>query len=492
MDPVTAATPPRPTGPFPRTRLLTAEHLPFVLAAVGLVTLGAFENRAVTTVLPVVAEHLHGLSWFGAATAAPIATYVIGTTLTGAWADRRGPRQPLVTGLVAFAVAQAVAGLAPSMAVFSGARLIGGAAEGMLDVSLTVLIVSVLPEQLRPKMFATFATAWILPSLVGPGIAGGIAELVGWRWVFVAPLPLLALAAVLLVPSLRTARLPTAAGSEGPGGARLVGRATTLAVALAAVSVLGPLFADPRRVAWSAGTLVVGLLAGILVGRRILPEGTYAMRPGVPAVVALSGLLGVAFTLVDAFIPLMLTTVHHVRPAWAGVSLSVTGLLWAAGSWVQSLDVVQTRTTAPQRLRVGFVLIALGASGPVLLSLQRVSIVGGMALFALAAAGIGLASPTIATQALALTPAHEQGTVTAARALSSAMTQALGLAVAGAFLAAAGPRLPGTVFAGITLAGAVVAVVAAAASGRAGGTVTPGSAAPARSGATVARVGDPA
>jgi len=43
-----------------QSRLFTRRYLPFVIAAVSLVTLAAFENRATSTILPSVARDLHG------------------------------------------------------------------------------------------------------------------------------------------------------------------------------------------------------------------------------------------------------------------------------------------------------------------------------------------------------------------------------------------------------------------------------------------------
>lgn len=54
----------------------------------------------------------------------------------------------------------------------------------MLDIAITVLIARMIPHDLRPRMCSMIATAWIVPSLVGPGIAGLIAEQYGWRAVF--------------------------------------------------------------------------------------------------------------------------------------------------------------------------------------------------------------------------------------------------------------------------------------------------------------------
>ena len=75
-------------------------------------TLGAFENRAVLTVLPTVAEQLGGLWLFWATSAAPMISFVLATAVAGTWADRRGPLEPMYAGLGLFFLAQATMGLA--------------------------------------------------------------------------------------------------------------------------------------------------------------------------------------------------------------------------------------------------------------------------------------------------------------------------------------------------------------------------------------------
>lgn len=66
--------------------LLSPEYRWVTIAALALVTIGAYENRAVTTILPIVATELDGLRWFGLATALPAATFLFASALGG-----RGP-----------------------------------------------------------------------------------------------------------------------------------------------------------------------------------------------------------------------------------------------------------------------------------------------------------------------------------------------------------------------------------------------------------------
>ena len=55
-------------------------------------------------------------------------------------------------------------------------------------------------------MFATLSTAWVVPGIVGPALAGIVAEAFHWRIVFLGLLPLIAIAAAMTLPALRDVR----------------------------------------------------------------------------------------------------------------------------------------------------------------------------------------------------------------------------------------------------------------------------------------------
>ena len=160
-----------PEGPV---RLLARANLPVVVGVVALVTLAAFENRAVSTILPTIVRELDGWALFGASTGATLVSFTIAMAWSGGWTDRAGPRPVLLWGMAAFVMAQVVSGLAPTMSVFVVGRAASGAAEALIDTALMVLVAQALPEALRAKIFASFAAAWILPSLLGPSLAGAI------------------------------------------------------------------------------------------------------------------------------------------------------------------------------------------------------------------------------------------------------------------------------------------------------------------------------
>jgi len=457
-DPTLA--PSDPTTSTATPRLLDRRHLPVVSGVVALVTLAAFENRAVTTILPAVVRQLDGWALFGAATGASLVGFTVATAWSGGWTDRRGPRTVLLTGLAAFVLAQAVSAMAPTMPIFVAGRAVSGVAEALVDTSLMVLVARALPEALRAKVFASFAAAWVLPSLLGPSVAGGLDALAGWRSVFLGPLLVVPVALALLRPAFRRTRSGGEPDDDADARTRL-GASVLLAAGLAVTTFAAPLLESPstRRVGFVViGGGVVLVVAG---AARALPAGTTRLARGVPAVVGIRLLVAAAFTGVGAVIPLMLVTTHEASTAVAGVSLSVTGTMWALGSWWSSTGPVQRRLDAVARVRLGGLLITIGAVGPVLIALDAVGLVPGMVGWALAATGMGVLSPTLSTELLRISPVREQGRASAAQGLAVSTGVALQTGLVGCVVAWHGAAITGPAFAALMAGGALVALAAA-------------------------------
>ncbi|WP_174529629.1 MFS transporter, partial [Micromonospora maritima] len=188
----------------PRLRAMT-------VGIVALVSLLAFEALAVGTAMPTVARSLDGLGLYALAFGGPFASGVVAMVVSGIWCDARGPRPAMWHGVAWFVAGLAVAGAASTMGTLVVGRVVQGFGSGLLSVALYVIVGQAYPEGLRRRIFAAFAAAWVVPSLVGPAVAGLIVEHLGWRWVFLA-VPAVAVPAVLLVqPGLRAlaARVPT-------------------------------------------------------------------------------------------------------------------------------------------------------------------------------------------------------------------------------------------------------------------------------------------
>src|SRR6478735_3543192 len=72
------------------------------IGVIALVSLHAFEALALTTVMPTIARELDGASLYAMAFTATLASGIVSIVWSGNLADRRGPRPPLLIGLVLF------------------------------------------------------------------------------------------------------------------------------------------------------------------------------------------------------------------------------------------------------------------------------------------------------------------------------------------------------------------------------------------------------
>src|SRR6202142_1485593 len=252
------------------------------------VTLVAFESLAVATAMRIVARELGGIELYGWVFTAFVPGDLVGIVILGGVIDRGGLVRPLMIGLGLFAVGLLIGGLAPSMAVLVGARLLQGFGAGGITPVAYVAIGRALPAALRPRMFAVLSTAWVVPGIVGPAISGLIAEHASWRLVFLGLLPLVGFAALLTIPAIaRVVPGAVVAKSAGATARERLPRALLLTVG-AALLVVGL----PSATLLPGLALVgLGISVGVPAYRRLPPAGTLLARAGLPAAVLIRGLL---------------------------------------------------------------------------------------------------------------------------------------------------------------------------------------------------------
>ncbi|WP_166787882.1 MFS transporter [Cryobacterium adonitolivorans] len=178
------------------------------------------------------------------------------------WADRSGPVPVVLTAVVLFVVGLMIAGTAASMPALIVGRLVHGLGGGALSVSLYVVVARVYPQRMHPAFFGAFAGAWVVPSLIGPLIAGLVAEYTSWRWVFLGVVVLVLAAMGMLRPGLASI---AASERERPVGVREPWRLSRTLWSLgAAAAVLCASMAAqlPGALLW-IGTGAACVLAGV-------------------------------------------------------------------------------------------------------------------------------------------------------------------------------------------------------------------------------------
>ena len=453
---------PSPTGASRHPdSLWTPSRRPLTVGLVLTITLVAAEALAVSTAMPIVARELGGLELYGWVFSAFFLGSLIGITIVGGLIDERGVLFPFVLGLALFAIGLLTCGLAQSMPMVVVGRFIQGIGGGAVPPVAYVAIGRSLPAGLRPRMFATMSAAWVVPGLVGPAIAGFVAETWHWRVVFLGLLPLIAIAGGMASRAMRSiprASSDAAAEREVAATARDARtRRYTLAIATAVgAGVLTTGLLQPE-VPVLLAMVGIGLAVGGSAFRALTPAGTFRVARGYPAAVLLRGTITFAFFCVDANVTLLLQEVRGWSAFAAGLALSAATVSWSFGAWYQSRHSVRL---GPERfVRIGFPVVAIGMAGVLLSLVPAVPAWAGIPFFAIAGLGMGLAYSQFAIIVLRDAPRESQGAVTASMSLSDALGTALGTGIAGALIAAsvragsgAGPGLGAAIVMGVCVA----------------------------------------
>ena len=403
------------------------ERRRLTLGLVLTITLVAFESLAISTVMPVVADDLGGLGLYGWVFSGFFLGSLLGIVAAGQAADARGTAAPFAAGLLLFTAGLLVGGLAPSMGVLVAARVAQGIGAGAIPAIAYASVGRAYPPALRPRVFAVFSTAWVVPGLIGPAASSGIASTLGWRAVFLALLPFVILAAVITLPALSRAAPEVAEGVDVPSGDR---RGPALVLVAGVAAVLVALSGAP--VVLAAVLVLAGAPAAFWAYVRLVPPGTIRLAPGMPAAVLVRGILTFAFFGADAYVSLTFQDVRD-QPTWvAGVALTGTTLFWTAAAWVQERLVGRV---GPRRLVMcGFALVAVGIAG-MFGALGPFPIPLAVCVWAIAGFGIGLAYAPISVTVLGLSEPGREGSSSASVQLSDVLGVALGTGFGAACIA---------------------------------------------------------
>lgn len=436
-----------------------AEHRALTVGLVLTITLVAFESLAVATIMPEVKNDLGGLSLYGWVFSGFFLASLVGIVLTGQMADRRGLALPFGLGLAFFTIGLVTGGAAQSMPMLVAGRVAQGFGAGAIPAVAYAAIGRGLPGPLRPVMFATMSTAWVVPGLIGPAVASAVEHVWTWRVVFLGLLPFVAAATVMTIPAL------AALDRTNPTRRQPLDRRRLFRVVILVVGVGAVLATADVPVAVAVGLVVVGLPGAVWAFGVLQPPGTARLAAGVPATVAVRGLITWAFFAGDAYVSLAIVDGRGAATWVAGLALSAGAVSWTVGAWVQARVIERL---GPRRLvGIGMTILAIGIT-VMLVSLASLPLGVSILAWGVAASGMGLSYPTLSVTVLAMAAPGEEGAASSALQLSDTLGQAVGTGIGGGIITIAGAQgwtaLTGTSIV-FTMA-LVVAVIGAFASRR--------------------------
>ena len=193
----------------------------WVLAATVLGSGMAFiDGTVVNVALPRIGEDLgaglSGLQWTINGYTLTLASLIL---LGGSLGDRFGRRRVFVTGVVWFALASLLCGVAPNVETLIAAR----ALQGIGGALLTPGSLAILQSSFRPEDRARAIGAWSglggIAGAAGPFLGGWLVQTASWRWVFLINLPLAVAVVLVTVRHVPESRDPAASRHIDVAGA---------------------------------------------------------------------------------------------------------------------------------------------------------------------------------------------------------------------------------------------------------------------------------
>ncbi|RFU83949.1 MFS transporter [Streptomyces triticagri] len=353
----------------------------------------------------------------------------------GAIGDRLGRKPMLVAGLALFGAAGIAAGLAPSAGVMIAARAAAGVSAAMIMPITLAVITSTFPEEQRGRAIGVWTGVAGGGGIVGMFLSALLVDVADWRWLFLLPVVLAAVALAMTLRSVPNSRERSAHSFD------------TIGALLSVVAVTGLIFVlqeGPER-GWTAPVPLIGLAVGVVAAAVFVARELHRRDAALLDVRLFRerGLAGGSITLlvvfgVQAGIAVVLFPFFQAVLGWSGLLSTLAMMPMAVMMMLTSGLAPRTaaRIGARATMAAGIALAALGLA----LMALFVSVEGGYlsVLAGMLAMGIGMGlSMTPSTEAItASLPRAQQGVASALNDVTREFGTALGVAVLGALLAA--------------------------------------------------------
>ena len=397
--------------------------------------MASIDATVVGIALPAIGKDFHAnlaaLQWVVTAYTLTLAGLLL---FAGALGDRYGRKLVFVIGVIWFALASLLCGIALNSAMLIAARALQGVGAALLTPgSLAIIEASFVPSD-RGKAIGAWSGFAGVGSAIGPFIGGWLIQAVSWRLIFAINVPI---AAVVIAVSLR--HVPESRDTRATGRVDIAG-GTLVTIGL--IGLTYGLIEGPIR-GWTNPLPLTALIGGVAVlavfiwwERRakapVLPLSLFRSAQfsaaNVATFVVYAALSGALFLL-----PIQLQQVSGYTALEAGISLlPVTAIMLAlsarSGDLAARIGPRLQMTIGPLVLAAGLALFArIGHSGSYLTDVLPAVVVFGF--------GLAINVAPLTSTVLAAVPAEHAG---AASAINNDVARAAGLIAVAVLPAAAG------------------------------------------------------
>ncbi len=406
--------------------------------------LSALDQTIVGTALPKILQDLGGLNQLTWVVTAYLVASMTMIPVVSKLSDQFGRKWLLMTGVVIFLAGSALSGTSQTMNQLIAFRAFQGLGGGFLMALVFTLVGDIFPPAERAKWQGLFTGVFALASVIGPTLGGWITDNFSWRWIFYINLPVGVLALFALFVWLPTNISVRTTRAHGWAALRRIDFAGAILAAAATIALLLGLtwggHAGAGGYDWNSPQ-IIGLLvgSGVLFIAFALVE-RFVAEPILPLhlfrnqVFAVGGLLaltiGMALFAVAIYLPTYIQDVLGDTATSSGAvitPLTVTMAIGAAlvGFLIARIGRYQVISIIGAVILTGgaFLLTQMDAHTSLLIVTRNMIVMG---------LGMGMIQPVMTLAVQNAIPRHELGVGTGAVTYLRSAGSTLGVAILGA------------------------------------------------------------
>ncbi len=330
------------------------------------------------------------------------------TMLLADWANRAfGMRLTMNAAMGVFLAGSILGGLAPNETVLTLARVVQGAAAGIVQPLAMIMLFKVFPPDKRGAAMGIYGVGVVLAPALGPWIGGVLMDAFDWRFVFYLGLPFSGLA--ILLSNLF---LPSREESGPIPGFDFVG----VAILSVFLAVLLSTLTNAQRLGWESNVILLGFAVSIasaigfviwelktakpMLDMRLFANFAFSSA-SVIAFIMGAGLFGSTYLL-----PVFVQQIQGMTPTQAGLLLMPSGFAMLLVFPIAGR--LSDKVSAPIMIGIGMAVFA--GSSWLMASANVHTAFWTLAWWTvLSRVGLGLVFPAISSGALKVLPPHLLG-----------------------------------------------------------------------------------
>jgi DHA2 family multidrug resistance protein len=274
-----------------------------------------------------------------------------------------GRKRFLVTCIILFTLASLLCGIAASLPMLIGARILQGVGGGALQPISQAVLLESFPKEKRGQAMAVYAMGIVVAPVIGPTLGGWITDNFTWRWVFLINLPVGVIATMMtstFVSDPPYAQRQKTQAIDYIGLALMIVWIGTLQLVLDKGEQVG--WWEATWIKWATVLISAGFVAFVwrelttdhpVVDLRVFKNRNFLVGTGLIAVV------GAALYGTVALLPLFLQTLMGYPALESGMAVSPRGI----GAFFGSIVVGRIVAKVDNRMLIaaGFMVLGFGS-----------------------------------------------------------------------------------------------------------------------------------